>query len=72
MYCDRCGEEPDFTLEQCPRCGLALCERCWGDRTLEICSRCAQPLNYVDTSSSVIGRIYIYDQGVLGWPNEMH
>lgn len=40
MYCDKCGDDPKVSLEQCPRCGRCLCERCWGDKTQGICDDC--------------------------------
>lgn len=39
--CEICGEEPDIVIELCPDCGKYLCERCWGDKTQEICQRCS-------------------------------
>jgi len=41
-FCDGYGEEPSVMLEQCPECGRNLCERCWGDRTIEICHLCSR------------------------------
>ncbi len=41
-YCQKCGEEAIAFLKQCPRCGLCLCEDCWGIREDETCLECSE------------------------------
>lgn len=53
--CDRCREEPEIALELCYNCGEALCERCWGDRTVSVCSKCDRELD-----GQVEGRVFAH------------
>lgn len=39
MYCSRCGEEPDFDLQLCWKCGENLCEYCM-PVTDDMCWKC--------------------------------
>lgn len=42
--CDRCKEEPEVSTELCYKCGEELCEGCWGDKTVSVCSKCEKEL----------------------------
>lgn len=43
MNCNRCGcdeEDNDGPMNDCPECGLSLCNRCYGDVSFEWCKAC--------------------------------
>lgn len=62
--CDRCKEDPEVSTFLCSECGYDLCERCWGDRTQEVCSECSKKLNGPKVPDVMVREMHFLD-GIL-------
>ena len=47
-YCEICGEEPTGLIYTCVKCGLSLCECCYGDITQEECVSCQNQRKFME------------------------